>query len=595
MLKRCSQDRQDMSDWIPDEDTIRLIRKYAMQNALEYDGKGEAGSVQGRILGEVSELRQHAKHLFGVLGPAIDEANQLWNDEGPEAVKAVLEAEAPDALEKRVKERREGLPELPNAVKGEVILRFAPNPNGPLTLGHSRGVIINSHYAEMYDGTMILRYDDTDTKIKRPELKAYDWIREDFTWLAGKKPDIILEASARMPEYLAHAKQFIADDYMYVCTCTADEFKQLRTDQQECPCRANSTLKNSDLWDQMNDTKGRFNEGDAVVRVRTGMDHKNPALRDWPALRIQRAPHPKVGEKYRVWPLLDFQSAVEDHIQKVTHIIRGKDLMDSTRKQKLLYEMAGWDYPETLYWGRVKVHEFGGFSTSQMKIDIENGDFEGWDDPRLPTLRALRRRGYDAGAIRKFWIELGLTQKDISVPMSTLNSLNAKAVNVEAPRLSFVRNPRTVSLDITEIELTKVTLPIHPEHPGKGVREWPLGDSPLKVKIAHEDFSSREARRLKDFADIAINHKKEVKRGWVGQIINTERHGNTPIIHWLPSSMAQPAVLLLEEEGELVAAEGLLEVNDYLDGTVVQLERMGFAILEGNDENGVRQLVRLHE
>ncbi|MDC3291171.1 glutamate--tRNA ligase [Euryarchaeota archaeon] len=582
-----------MSDWIPDEDTIRLIRKYAMQNALEYDGKGQAGSVQGRILGEVPELRQHAKHLFGVLTPAIEEANQLWNDEGPEAVKAVLEAEAPDALEKRVKERREGLPELHNAVKGEVILRFAPNPNGPLTIGHSRGVIINSHYAEMYDGTMILRYDDTDTKIKRPDVKAYDWIREDYTWLSGRKPDIILEASARMPEYMAHAKQFIADDYMYVCTCTADEFKQLRNDQQECPCRANSTLKNSDLWDQMNDTEGRFNEGDAVVRVRTGMDHKNPALRDWPALRIQRAPHPKVGEKYRVWPLLDFQSAVEDHIQKVTHIIRGKDLMDSTRKQKLLYEMAGWDYPETLYWGRVKVHEFGGFSTSQMKIDIENGDFEGWDDPRLPTLRALRRRGYDAGAIRKFWIDLGLTQKDISVPMSTLNNLNSKAVDVEAPRLSFVRDPRTIHLDISGIEMDKVTLPIHPEHPDKGVREWSLGDNPLKVKIASEDFTSREGRRLKDFATIGINHQK-TKHGWEGEISRIERIDDTPIIHWLPSNMAQPAVLLLEEDGELVAAEGLLEVNDYPDGTVVQLERMGFAILEGIEENGARRLVRLH-
>ena len=582
-----------MSDWIPDEDTIRLIRKYAMQNALEYDGKGQAGSVQGRILGEVPELRQHAKHLFGVLTPAIEEANQLWNDEGPEAVKAVLEAEAPDALEKRVKERREGLPELPNAVKGEVILRFAPNPNGPLTIGHSRGVIINSHYAEMYDGTMILRYDDTDTKIKRPDVKAYDWIREDYTWLSGRKPDIILEASARMPEYMAHAKQFIADDYMYVCTCTADEFKQLRNDKQECPCRANSTLKNSDLWDQMNDTEGRFNEGDAVVRVRTGMDHKNPALRDWPALRIQRAPHPKVGEKYRVWPLLDFQSAVEDHIQKVTHIIRGKDLMDSTRKQKLLYEMAGWDYPETLYWGRVKVHEFGGFSTSQMKIDIENGDFEGWDDPRLPTLRALRRRGYDAGAIRKFWIDLGLTQKDISVPMSTLNNLNSKAVDVEAPRLSFVRDPRTIHLDISGIEMDKVTLPIHPEHPDKGVREWSLGDNPLKVKIASEDFTSREGRRLKDFATIGINHQK-TKHGWEGEISRIERIDDTPIIHWLPSNMAQPAVLLLEEEGELVAAEGLLEINDYPDGTVVQLERMGFAILEGIEENGARRLVRLH-
>ena len=156
-------------------------------------------------------------------------------------------------------------------------------------------------------------------------------------------------------------------------------------------------------------------------------------------------------------------------------------------------------------------------------------------------------------------------------------------------------DPRTVILDITEIELTKVTLPIHPEHPDKGVREWPLGDNPLKVKIASDDFTSREARRLKDFADIGIHRKKAVGvGGWTGEIIRTDRYGNTPIIHWLPSNMAQPAVLLLEEEGELVTAEGLLEINDYPDGTVVQLERMGFAILEGVEENGARRLVRLH-
>jgi glutamyl-tRNA synthetase len=184
--------------------------------------------------------------------------------------------------------------------------------------------------------------------------------------------------------------------------------------------------------------------------------------------------------------------------------------------------------------------------------------------------------------MRKFWIEMGLTQKDISVPMSTLNSLNAKAVNAEAPRLSFVRDPRTIRLDISGIELTKVTLPIHPEHPDKGVREWPLGESPLKVKIARDDFTSREGRRLKDFADIGIKHKKTI-RGWVGEIGRTERVGNTPIIHWLPSNMAKPAVLLLEEEGELIAAEGLLEINDYPVGTVVQLERMGFARIESDE------------
>jgi len=574
-----------------DSAVIALLRKYALQNALEYDGQGQVGSVMGRVMGENPDLRSQAKQLTPAIASQVAEANALAAEKGLEHVRSILESESPDALEKKVKDRREGLPPLPNAEQGNVILRFAPNPNGPLSFGHARGVVINAEFARMYDGEVILRFDDTDAVVKPPDPDAYALIEDDFTWLAGQSPSRIIRASDRMDVYLEYAVKTLAENHAYVCQCTGDEFKEFRISKTECPCRNRPTDDNMALWSQMNG--GSIPPGGAVIRIKTDMSLPNPALRDWPALRIQHVNHPMVADRYKVWPLLDFQSAVEDYLQGVTHIVRGKDLMDSTRKQTLLYEKFGWEYPETLYWGRVKIFEFGGFSTSQMKLDIAAGQYSGWDDPRLPTLRAMRRRGYDAGAMRKFWIDLGLTQKDISVPMSTLNSLNAKAVDAEAPRLSFVRDPRSIKLDISGIELTKVTLPIHPEHPDKGVREWPLGDSPLNVKIASEDFSSREPRRLKDFADIGIDHKKTV-RGWTGEVGRTERVGNTPIIHWLPSNMAQPAVLLLEEEGELVAAEGLLEVNDYPDGTVVQLERMGFAILEGIEENGARRLVRLH-
>ena len=574
-----------------DSAVIALLRKYALQNALEYDGQGQVGSVMGRVMGENPDLRSQAKHLTPAIASQVAEANALATEKGLEHIRSILESEAPDALEKKVKERREGLPPLPNAEQGKVVLRFAPNPNGPLSFGHARGVVINAEFARMYDGEVILRYDDTDAVVKPPDPKAYALIEEDFSWLAGQVPNRIIRASDRMGIYLAHAEETLAGNHAYVCECTGDAFKEFRISKTECPCRNRSTEDNLSLWTKMND--GSILPGGAVVRIKTDMTLANPALRDWPALRIQHANHPMVADRYKVWPLLDFQSAVEDHLQGVTHIVRGKDLMDSTRKQTLLYEKFGWEYPETLYWGRVKIFEFGGFSTSQMKLDIAAGQYSGWDDPRLPTLRAMRRRGYDAGAMRKFWIDLGLTQKDISVPMSTLNSLNAKAVDAEAPRLSFVRNPRSINLDISDIELTKVTLPIHPEHPNKGVREWPLGEGAITVKIAREDFEVRGAKRLKDFADIGIHDEKTVG-GWRGEVIRTERLGNTPIIHWLTSNMAQPAVLLLEEEGELIAAEGLLEINDYPDGTVVQLERMGFAILEGIEDNGARRLVRLH-
>ena len=582
--------------WICDDDTLALIRLYSLQNSLEYDGQGKPGSVMGRIMAERPDLRQYGSEISKIINGEVQKANEFALSEGLEKVREILEEEAPHLLEKRKTERKEGLPDLDCASEANVVLRFAPNPNGPLSYGHGRGVVINSEYAKKYNGELILRFDDTDTSKKPPLLEAYSQICDEVEWLSGFPPHRVIYASDRVEEYYGFAHKMLASGDAYVCRCSAEEFKIYREEKQECPCRQNPFEENLELWNQMKLQDSI--PGSAVVRVKTDMTLKNPALRDWPAFRIQdttKHPHPRpeIGSKYRVWPLLDFQSAIEDHLQGVTHIIRGKDLMDSTRKQTLLYEKLGWEYPETLYWGRVKIHEFGGFSTSQMRADIDEGHYTGWDDPRLPTLGALRRRGYDPSAIRKFWIDLGLTQKDIAVPMSTLNSLNAKAVDPDAPRLSFVRDPHTVILDTNSETPDKITLPVHPENPEKGVREWHLENGVIKVKIAGDDWIKHWPKRLKDFADIGIKNEK-TEREWEGEIIRYERLDETPIVHWLPENMAQPAVLLLEENGGLVTANGLLEVNDYPDGTVVQLERMGFAILEGFTDDGSRRLVQLH-
>ena len=434
----------DAQDW--DADTIATVRKYALQNAVEYDGAGQAGSVLGRLLGERADLRGRARDLKELVESEVAAANQLAASEGVEAARAALAATNPEALQRQKQQKRVGLKELPEAIRGEVVLRFAPNPNGPLTLGHARGVAINSEYAKMYDGKVVLRFDDTDTKVKPPLPEAYDWIEAQYEWLAGRPADIIIRASERMPVYLAHAEQMLSGHFGYVCRCTAADFKQLRDAREVCPCRTRSVEENLADWQAMND--GEIAEGGAVVRVKTDLELPNPALRDWPALRIQHTPHPIVGKAHNVWPLLDFQSAIEDHEQGVTHIVRGKDLMDSTRKQTLLYEHFGWTYPQTLYWGRVKIHEFGGFSTSGMRAAIENGEYSGWDDPRLPTLAALRRRGFDAAALRAFWIDLGLTQKDISISMQTIESFNSSEIDARCERRSFVRDPRLLSLEI---------------------------------------------------------------------------------------------------------------------------------------------------
>lgn len=545
--------------WQPDESTLDLIRHLALQNSYQYDGKGQAGSVISRIMGSRADLRQHGKVIAPLVAKEVSKANSMAESSGLESIRNILENEAPELLEKRVQTRREGLPELPNLNGRKPVLRFAPNPNGPLSFGHSRGLVINGQYAKEHDGELILRFDDTDTTVKPPMLEAYDSIPSQQEWLCGFAAHRVVVASERMQHYHDYALKMIEGEFGYVCTCSADDFREFRVSKTECPCRNNSLETNIQNWEKMNHSEG-YKPGDAVLRVKTDMTLKNPALRDWPAARIQTNPHPRVGNKWRVWPLLDFQSAIEDHLQGVTHIIRGKDLMDSTRKQTLLYEHFGWNYPETIYWGRVKVHEFGAFSTSQMKKDIAQGVYDGWDDPRLPTLSALSRRGIKPESLRAFWIELGLTQKDISVPLSTLYSHNTKVIDVNAPRLAFVRDAYPIKL-VGEFPKTG-QISSHSD------TEMPPRKFSIDEGVWIEQTDSGKPIRLKDLCDIDE----------LGNVQSIDRSDKRSVVHWVAGG--SPSKLTIANGQDIEIFEGILEDNNYPIGTIVQLERIGYAIIE---------------
>ena len=548
-------------EWQPDQSTLDLIRHLALQNSYQYDGKGQAGSVISRIMGSRADLRPHGKHIAPLVAVEVSKANNLAQSAGIGKIREILESEAPELLEKKVQVRREGLPELPNLNGRKPVLRFAPNPNGPLSFGHSRGLVINGQYAKELNGELILRFDDTDTTVKPPMLEAYESIPKQQEWLCGFPAHRVVIASERMQHYHDYAKKMIEGGFGYVCTCSADAFREFRVTMTECPCRNNEAGDNLEKWEMMNDSNG-YKPGEAVLRVKTDMTLKNPALRDWPAARIQTNPHPRVGSAWRVWPLLDFQSAVEDHLQGVTHIIRGKDLMDSTRKQTLLYEHFGWEYPETIYWGRVKVHEFGSFSTSQMKRDIADGKYEGWDDPRLPTLSALSRRGIQAESLRNFWVELGLTQKDIAVPLSTLYSHNTKAIDPNAPRLAFVRNAFPVKL--------QGEFPKDGEIMSHSDTEMPPRIYSIDEGVWIEEEDSGKPIRLKDLCDIDGN----------GMVQSIDRSDKRSVVHWVAGG--SPSTLTIVNGQDIEVVEGILENNTYPLGKIVQLERIGYAIIEEN-------------
>ncbi len=346
-----------------------------------------------------------------------------------------------------------------------VVTRFAPNPNGPLSIGHARGVVVNHYLAKKYSGKLILRFDDTDPRTKRPLKEAYAWIQEDMAWL-GCQPDEVVIASENIETYYQYMRQLLELGSAYVCTCEREAFKTLKNQGLECPCRPNTIAENIARWEMM---FSGYKEGDAVVRVKTDIQHHDPALRDWTAFRIIDSEHPLAGCKYRVWPMLDFESAIEDHIRGVTHILRGIDLMDSGLKQKYVYDYFGWKYPEVILWGRLKIDELGKFSTSKMSADIASGIYSGWDHPALPTLRALRRRGVLPESIREFMLSLGLSDSAAAISLETLYSLNRARLDEQANRYFFLPDP--VKLYVEGIPGKTIRLPLHPTFKERGVRQ----------------------------------------------------------------------------------------------------------------------------
>ena len=547
------------------------IKKRALQNAIRHGGKAERRAVISKLIGDYRELKKQASEISGSTENIVAEVNALTLDEQRE----LLEEIAPELQHPEPKQqgKKTYLPELPH--HDRVIMRFAPNPNGPATLGSARGIVVNSEYSKRYGGSFILRFDDTDPQTKRPMLEAYAWYLEDCEWL-GATPNIVVNASDRMEVYYQYAEKLIAQGAAYVCTCSQQQFKMLKEAGLACPDRDNAPHENMTSWKKM--LNGRYSEKEAVLRIKTDITHKNPALRDWIGFRIVDLTHPR-GLAFRVWPMLDFESAIEDHELGVTHIIRGKDLRDSEKRQKFLYDHLGWTYPFTLHWGRISVHEFGKFSTSALRKQINEGLYRGWDDPRLPTLRALRRRGFAPEAIKLFILKLGVNESDISVSLENLYAENRKLADPVANRYFFVQDP--VNMHIAKSKPTVAHAPLHPTS-STLFREIPV-EADVNISAQDATFSLGDLVRLKDLYNVRIVNKEPLEAEYAGHEIVK----GTRIIHWAPPQ--GPLVEVLTPSGvDIGVGEAGIAVE--LD-KVVQFERYGFVRVDQVEQNGRTRII----
>jgi glutamyl-tRNA synthetase len=562
-----------------DKDLVEAIRKAALLNAVQHDGKAQAGPIVGKVLGEKADLRPRAKELSAVISKVLDEVNSL----GVNEQRRIVEERWPEALRKQKVEEEKRLPPLPNTSKyKQIVTRFSPNPDCVLHLGSARAIVLSYEYARLYRGKFILRFEDTDPKVKRPSLVFYDKIREDLKWLGCKADEEYIQ-SDRLPIYYEYAEKLLRDGNAYVCTCIPDEFRQMTGKSKPCPCRSLPPEEQLERWKRM--LNGSYAEGQAVMRVKTDLSHPNPAVRDWPALRIidtVKCPHPRVGSKYRVWPLYNMAAGLDDHLLGITHIIRGKEHLTNGVRQEFMYRHLGWEYPEAIHYGRLKIT--GAFlSKSKIIQGVKDGTYSGFDDPRLATFAALCKRGITPDAIKKMIVDVGPKTADVTLSWETLYSYNRKLLDPVTNRYFFVAEP--VRLDVVGIpRVFCAELPLHPDHDDGGRREYsvePKGeDAVASFLVAKQDAESAEAGvtvRLMELFNVKVTGKAAcgLQAVFVSEPYQDARDAKARLIQWiLADDKVSCSVVMPDASVTAGVAESeckKLKAND-----VVQFERFGF-------------------
>jgi glutaminyl-tRNA synthetase len=362
-----------------------------------------------------------------------------------------------------------------NKNQGRVATRFPPEPNGYIHIGHAKSICLNFGIAEQYGGTCNLRFDDTDPSGE--SMEYVESIKSDVRWLGFDWGDRLFFASDYFEHLFQYAIQLIGDGKAYVCSLSPEEIKEYRgtltKPGKDSPYRTRSVEENLDLFRRMR--AGEFEEGAHVLRGKIDMASPNMNMRDPTLYRIKKTPHYRTGNTWCIYPMYDFTHCLSDSIEGITHSICTLEFENN----RPLYDWV-------LDYSKVKCHpqqiEFARLNLSYTVLSkrklvelVEKGYVAGWDDPRMPTVAGLRRRGYTPEAIRNFCERIGVAKRDNIVDVSLLEHCIREDLNQRAPRVMAVLRPLRLVIDnYPEDTVEEFDAPYHPQNPDMGSRKVPF-------------------------------------------------------------------------------------------------------------------------
>ena len=444
--------------------------------------------------------------------------------------------------------------------------RFPPEPNGYLHIGHAKSICLNFGLAYIYDGLCNLRFDDTN-----PEKESEEYVRaieEDVRWLGFQWADQPRYASDYFDRLFDYAVGLIKDGKAYVDDLTSEEMREYRGTLTEpgknSPYRERSVEENLDLFMRMKN--GEFPDGSKTLRLKIDMASGNVNMRDPVIYRIRRVHHHNTGDKWCIYPMYDYTHAISDAIEGITHSLCTLEF----ESHRPLYDWVLDNIPAP-HATRPRQYEFSRLEllysiTSKRKLNqlVTEGHVSGWDDPRMPTISGMRRRGYTPEGLRLFSKRVGISKSENVVDMSVLEGAIREELEDSAPRMIGVLNPLKVELTNYDPAVSQSrSAPYHPNHPEMGERELPLSKT---IYIEADDFSEDPPKgwqRLVPGGEVRLRYSyvikcEEVVKNAAGRVvalkcsIDHDTLGKKPegrkvkgVIHWISAEHAVPATVRL--------------------------------------------------
>lgn len=568
-----------------DEEISKLARKISFLNAIEHGGRADVGSVLGRMLSENPEMRKVPQNAKKFALIQIADINLL----DIEAQKRKFQEEFPGELDRHVEkkkqqsksdsEKEQTLPDLPDAVLGGVVTRFPPEPNGFMHIGHAKAAIIGYEYSKKYNGKFLIRFDDTNPSAEK--IEYYNAFSESLQWLKITA-DQVKNASDDIPIFYKLAEKLIETSKAYACTCAQEDMRKNRGLGIACSHRSHTREQNLVFWREM--LSGAKGKGSTTLRLLGDMQSLNTTMRDPVLFRIVEDPHPLKGHQYCVWPTYDFDGAVEDSLDGVTHALRSKEYELRDESYYAILDALALRKPRIVEFSRLELQNTTVSKRNLRKL-IESSQVSGWDDPRLPTIAGLKRRGFLPEAIREFVLSMGLSKVESQPTWDFLESINRKLVDGIARRFFFVEDP--VEVEVQGAPPTKVQLKYHPEQ-DFGQREISTNG---RFLISNDDAKALTVGmtiRLIEAYNIEVTTSGSAIRA---KYVKKETIDRMRKVQWVvpeacfPLSVMIPGPLLIDENfnpHSLRLANGMIEssASSLRIGEIFQLVRFGFCRLD---------------